>query len=190
MVHYISGVTVADNDGGIIKANGSTSNTKFNQTSTPTKDLGVFASTVIDGSDTDPALVSGVFAYNNSKPVAKKITTSINTVNNSVLLSGALLPNLIQSVKKLKVCTGGSCSDGVRTSQVTKAIRNDKFNIYSGKFDVGFPQVVVDNYETDKEADVTRSSQGGFVYLIGSSPVVRNYVGKTGWIDNKLFLYH
>jgi len=170
---------MAKNDGGSIKANGSTTNKKFIKIRTSIKDVGVFGSTVIDGSNADPALPVGVFSYNNARPVGKKVTSKINTTNNSVLISGALVPRLIQSIKKLKVCTEG-CVDGIRTRQSTKAIRNNKFNIYDGKFDAGFPSVVVDIFAEDKEASVNRTNNGGFVYRIGSLPVSKNYPTKTG----------
>jgi len=170
---------MAKNDGGSIKANGSTANKKFIKIRTSIKDVGVFGSTVINGSDTDPALSVGVFSYNNSRPIGKKVTSKINTVDNNVLVSGALVPKLIQSIKKLKVCSG-SCVDGIRTRQLTKAIRNNKFNIYDGKFDPGFPDVVVDIFAEDKEASVNRTNNGGFVYRIGSLPVSKNYPTKTG----------
>jgi hypothetical protein len=180
MLYYISGSTVIDNDGGTMKANGLTDNDKFNTTTTPRKDVGVFGSSVIDGSDTNAALTLGIFAYNNSRPIGKKITTKINTTTNSVLLSGALIPSLIQSIKKIKVCNNEGCFDGVRTLQTTKAIRNNQFNIYTGKFNEGFPLSGEDFYEEDKEANVNRTNSGGFVYTIGVSNVNKNYPSKTG----------
>jgi hypothetical protein len=178
MIHYISGEFV-DNDGGSLKANGSTNNTKFTKTPTPRKDLGVFGSTVIDSDNTDPALVLGLFAYNNSRPVGKKVASKINIVDNNFLMSGALVPRLIQSIRKMKVCVEG-CSDGTRTRQATKAMRNDRYNIYNNKFDAGFPLVVVDFFQEDKEASVNRTNTGGFIYKMGSLPISKNYPVKTG----------
>lgn len=46
-------------------------------------------SVAIDNSVSDPALSSGIFAFNNNKPVASKITSSLSTVENNLLLNMA-----------------------------------------------------------------------------------------------------
>lgn len=141
---------------------------------------GTFASTVIDNSSTNKALSSGVFAYNNQDPVAKRLTTSLATINNDTLQSGSSSPQLVQSIHYAKVCDV-SCDQGVRTYKYTKAIRDGKFNIYSGKYDFGYPQSSIDVYEDDVAATPTRSVPGLLVYKTNKPvPVSGSYIKKNG----------
>jgi hypothetical protein len=168
----VSSVTAVstDNNGGTIKANGTVSGT-FAASSLTQVDTGVFASTVVDNNDADKALSTGTFAFNNNSPVAKKLTGSLSGVNNDFLLSGASDPNNIQSIHKI---------ESVRTRRLTSAIRQNKWNEYSGEFDSGFPVVAVDNFGADDAANPTRSVPGELVYRTGSPNVVQdNYKKKT-----------
>lgn len=141
---------------------------------------GVFGSTVLDLNDTDKAITSGAFAYNNAKPVAKRYSTTINGTSNDVLRSGAAEPSLVQSVHYIKVCNP-TCSDGVRTRKLTSAIRNNHFNLFTGQFDVGYPVVSVDTFSEDNASRPTRSVPGELTYKSSSLvPVNDNYKKKTG----------
>ena len=84
----------------------------------------VFASTVLDNDSADKALSAGTFAYDNQRPVAKKVTTSLSGVSNTVLRSGASQPGLIRSIHR---------QEKVRTTRLTTAIRAGYWNIYSSK---------------------------------------------------------
>jgi hypothetical protein len=146
---------------------------------------GVFASTVLDNDHADKALTAGAFAYNNQKPVAKRVTTTISGVSNAVLESGAAQPVLIQSIHKIQV-EGMGYAEGVRTTKFTQAIRDGYFNIYNGKYDAGYPQSSVDvlslapSYQ-DSAANPTRSIPGRLTYKGTSpNPVETNYQKKTG----------
>lgn len=141
---------------------------------------GVFGSTVVDGNNTDKALSGGVFAYNNQKPTAKRLSETINGSLNDYLLSGAAVPSLVKSIHYLKVCSGG-CSDGVRTRKLTTALREGRFNEYTGKFEVGYPVVSVDNFDTDNASRPSRSVPGTLVYKSGSQvPTTAAYKPKKG----------
>lgn len=141
-------------------------------------DAGVFGSTVVNNGE--KALNSGTFAYNNQRPVAKRSTTTISGTSNSFLQSGAAVPSLVQSIHYMKVC-GMGCADGVRTRQLTSAIRANKFNRYTGEFDVGYPVVSVDTFNQDNAARPTRAIPGSLTYKTGSSvPTNDVYKGKTG----------
>lgn len=143
-------------------------------------DAGVFGSTVVDNNDTDKALSAGTFAYNNQKPVAKRYSTTVNGLSNSFLQSGAAVPSLVQSIHYIKVCTMG-CSDGVRTRQLTSAIRNNHFNLFTGQFDMGYPVVVADSFAQDNAARPTRAVPGSLTYKSSNLvPVNDVYKGKTG----------
>lgn len=146
---------------------------------------GVFASTVLDNDNADKALSAGTFAYNNKKPVAKRLSTTISGVSNTVLQSGAAQPALVRGIHKIQV-GGMGYSEGVRTLKQTTAIRDGYFSIYTGKFDPGYPVSSVDvlslapTYQ-DVAANPTRVVPGRLVYKGGSSnPVETNYKSKTG----------
>lgn len=155
-----------DNNGGTVKANGNVSGT-FQAKPTSEEKVGVFGSTVIDNDSADPALSDGIFAYNNQDPVAKKLTSSLAGTPNDYLLSGAADPNNIRSIHKLEV---------VRTRRLTKAIRQNKFNRYTGKFEAGYPQTGVDDFydiglnalstsSTDDAATPTRDNPGELTFI-------------------------
>lgn len=125
----------------------------------------------VDGPDTDEAVSAGTFAYNNPGPIAKRVTTSLSGVSNTVLRSGANQPQLIRSIHKLEVLT---------TRRVATAIRAGHWNIYTGVFSPA-PTVATDSLGTDNAATPTRSSPGQLVYMTGAKvPVRDDYKAKTG----------
>ena len=161
----VSDVTAqsTSNDGGVMKANGTVSSGVVSSVGTPRTDLGVFGSTVIDNDSSDKALLGGVFGYNNERPIAKKITVSLSTVSNDFLVSGAGDPANIRSIHKI---------ESVRTRKLTTAIRNNKWNEYSGEFDSGFPQVQVDSFGEDAAANPTREVPGQLNYIAGNENTI------------------
>jgi hypothetical protein len=169
-----------NNNGGSVVNGGST--TLLDSVDLGYSDVGVFASSVVDGPDTDKALSAGTFAYNNATPTAMKITTSLAGVSNDFLRSGANDTDGAKSINKLEV---------VRTRRITTAIRNNKWNEYSGEWEAGFPSGAVDAFwdisagsgvstSTDQAASPTRSVPGELVYLQGNPvPKLDDYKAKT-----------
>lgn len=135
------------------------------------EDVGVFGSTVVDNNDADKALGAGVFAYDNESPVAKRLTSSLSTVSNDYLLSGAADPTGRRSIHKLEVVT---------SRLQTTAIREGRWNDYTGQYDPGYPLVVTDTYASDNAANPTRSVPGRLAYAGQSSVSTVNYSEKTG----------
>jgi len=135
-------------------------------------DVGVFGSSVIDGSQTDKALSAGTFSYSNQKPVAKRVTEELaGGVSNTTLQSGAAQPGLLRSIHKLEV---------LRTRRLTTAIRAGYWNIYSGSWSTN-PTVAVDTLSTDDAAAPTRAVPGELVYKTSApEPVQDDYKAKTG----------
>lgn len=126
----------------------------------------------IDGTDADKALSSGTFAYNNTRPIAKRYTTTLSGVANTTLQSGADVPGQIRSIHKLEV---------LRTRRLTTAIRANKYNRYTGAWDAGYPVVAVDTLATDDAATPTRAVPGELTYKTGALvPVNDDYSPKTG----------
>lgn len=178
----VSGSGSGGNGGAVAKA----SNTNLLDGVTISRyDGGVFGSTALDNNDADKALSAGTFAYNNQKPVAKRITTAISGVSNSVLLSGAAQPSLVQSIHKIQVL-GMGYAEGVRTRKLTSAIRAGKWNAYSGEFEAGYPQSSTDVFSLspsykDMAANPTRAIPGKLTYKTSAPSLVNDsYKEKTG----------
>lgn len=140
--------------------------------------LGAFASTPVDGTDTNEANSAGTYAYNNTRPIAKRYTTTLSGVSNAVLQSGAAQPGLRRKVNK---------TEGATSLLQTTAVRDGKFSIYSGKFinnQTGAlepPTVQSDSFGQDDAATPTASVPGELTYLVGKNPVNDNYKAKTNY---------
>lgn len=98
-------------------------------------DNGFVGSRVLVKEDVAKAVSAGLVAYNNNKPVARRSSTTITGLSNTVLRSGASQPALRRSIHRL---------ESVLTVLNLTAIRAGKFNMYTGKYDAGYPQVVND----------------------------------------------
>jgi len=140
--------------------------------------LGAFGSTPVDGTNTDEANSNGTYAYNNTRPIARRYTRALSGVSNNVLLSGAAQPQLRRKVNKTESAT---------TLKQTTAIREGKFDIYSGKFinnQTGAevkPIVQSDSFGQDDAATPTAEVPGELTYLVGKTPVNDNYKAKTNY---------
>lgn len=177
--------TSTKNYGGVVKTNGSTS-APVSSESVVLAGEGVFGSVVVDGLNTDKALSAGTFAFNNRQPVAIKVTQELSGVANDFLLSGANNVKDIRSIQYQQVQGDGGLVDGVRTVKTTKAIREGKWDLYTGKFDSGYPQVAIDEFvgvdgvSGDEAAKVNRLDPGVLVYKLSKGvPVTDNYDKKT-----------
>ena len=165
----VTSTSTRNNGGAVIKAG--TSATLVDNVALGYSNVGVFGSSVADGTNTDKALSAGTFSYNNQSPIDKRVTTTLSGVSNTYLQSGAAKPDLVRSIHKLEV---------VRTRRLTTAIRAGYWNIYSGSFTTP-PTVAVDTFATDEAATPTRSVPGELTYKTGApTPVNDNYKAKTG----------
>lgn len=170
------------NNSGTFTNSGTSASTVLNSQKSSTAPVGVFGSTPYDGNTADKALSGGTFAFNNTKPTAVKTTATLSGVSNAFLLSGANDTNNARSIAKL---------EKVRTRRTTTAIRNNKWNEYSGKWEAGFPVNEVDLFwniasatgsatSTDDAANPTQQIPGELVYMIGNpSPILGDYKPKT-----------
>jgi hypothetical protein len=145
----------------------------------------VFGSTVVSNATVDyadPALSGGTFAYNNNRPTAVKLTTTLaGSVSNTFLRSGASDLGSRRSIHR---------QEKVRTTRTTTAIRAGYWNIYTGTWSTT-PTTAVDNFwdiandttsstSTDQAATPTRSVPGELTYKLGQpSPVSVDYPAKT-----------
>lgn len=140
--------------------------------------LGAFGSTVVDGESVDKALLLGEFAQLGDV-IGQKVTKLLAGMPNNVLVSCAADPVRRRSIARL---------EAVRTTLWSTGFRANKFSLFTGKFESGYPQVSVDDamvvvggvYQ-DQAANPTRAVPGELVYRTGAKvPVMANYAAKTG----------
>jgi hypothetical protein len=179
----VTGTSTRNNRGVAIKV-GSASSILVNR-SVASPATTVFGSTVVPASSTvndyaTKAVSDGAFRYNNQQPVARRVSSTIGGVSNTVLRSGALVPSLVTSINRSRVKNSSNALvDGVRTRRDTTAIRAGNFNIYTGRF-TSTPTVAADTYVSDVAAAPTRSAPGRLVFRTGAKvPVVTAYAAKT-----------
>lgn len=171
------------NNGGTAMNAGSSSTVLKNKT-LGRDNQNVFGSKVVSDAVidyADPALSSGTFAYNNTKPIATRITTTLaGSVSNSFLRSGGSDLGSRRSIHR---------QEKVRTTRTTTAIRAGYWNIYTGRWTTS-PTTAVDSFwdiandttsatSTDNAADPTRSVPGELTYKLGQKvPVSTTYSAK------------
>lgn len=146
--------------------------------------LGVFGSKVVSDAVVDyadPALSSGTFAYNNSRPIGIKLTDTLaGSVSNTFLRSSASDLGSRRSIHR---------QEKVRTNRFTTAFRAGYFNLYTGQWSTT-PTTAVDAFwdiandttsstSTDNAATPTRSVPGELTYKLGQqAPVSVSYSAK------------
>lgn len=174
--------TVPPNVNGSGAVNGGGVSTRVNSTSllrsvAVSKDTtGVFASTVVDGADTDPAVSGGVFAYNHDKPITARVTTKLAGLNSSVLSNTSNDPAQLRSINKRET---------IKSNGVATAIRAGYWNLYTGEWSTNPTPVTVNltgtpttnqaQAGTDVAANPSRSAPGDLVFRTGAKLPVRNY---------------
>jgi hypothetical protein len=149
-----------------------TSNSLLRNVAVSKDRTGVFASTVIDGTDTDKAISAGVIAHNHVKPIAARVTTEIAGQSSTVLSTTADDPTQLRSINK---------RESYKSAGTATAMRAGYFNLYTGKFSPA-PTPVSEAPGTDTAATVSRSAPGDLVFRTGAKLPVRtqDYKAKTG----------
>jgi hypothetical protein len=156
------------NNGGVAKHIGTSS--VLNNVSVTNPPVGVFGSTVLDNDYADKALSDGVFKFDNERPISKRVTTTLATVNKPVLQSGALVPANLRLLHK---------RESYKVRQIATAIRAGYWNIYTGQWSV-LPTATTENPGVDNAATPTRTKPGELVYRTGARlPVRDDYKAKT-----------
>jgi hypothetical protein len=145
------------NNGGTMVANGSAA--ALDTTSPNPAKVGVFGSTPIDNDDANKVLSGGEFAYNNIKPITKRVTTALAGVANDTLATTGGTPDLIRSIHKLETLT---------TRRLTTALRENKWNEVTGVWESGYPVNAVDTLVADAAANPTREVPGSLNFLYGA----------------------
>lgn len=140
----------------------------------------VFASTVVDGVETDKAVAGGTFAFDNNRGVIRRVNTTV--------AGGVAAPADLQS---------GSASVGNRRkfhstetdkfSNIGSGMRAGNYNITTGKFFPALTGVNTAFHSADAGGTIDeavadrRSRPGQLVYRDGSgTPVLDDYSAKNG----------
>lgn len=152
----ITGVSTVNN-GGTMVSHGS-SNVLDSLSPVQTK-VDVFGSTPVDGDDTNKAISAGVFAHDHVAPITKRVTNELAGVSSTVLNNTGGQPDLVRSIHKLETLT---------TTKFTTAIRENRFNLYTGVWESGYPVTVTDTLATDNAANPSRETPGSVTFLYGS----------------------
>jgi hypothetical protein len=166
----------ANNDNGTMKANGSSSSNVMDQVKTVVGPVDAFGSKVVENSVTvvdyaGKSVSAGTFAYNNTKPISSLVTTTIAGVANSSILTPGNDGDTVRSINKVET---------VRSRRFTSAVRANKYNRVTNKFDAGFPVVAEDTLASDDAATPSRSVPGELTYMRGSTtPYNDDYKAKT-----------
>jgi len=177
--------TSTSNNGGVMKANGgNVTGSPLNTNPTANPDLGVFASTVVSGVNTDAAISGAEFAHNHVRPLSFLVTEELAGVANTALKSPADNNELVRNPAPWEV---------MRTRRLTTAIREGKFNFYTGAFESGYPVTEVDLWwdvaadtgvsgVPDTAATPTQDIPGYLNYLYGApNPSGDEYKARTTW---------
>lgn len=170
------------NNGGTAVNIGSTSSVLSNQTLGRTNN-DVFASRVVSDAVidyADKAVSAGTFAYNNAKPIAPRLTTTLaGSVSNTFLRSGASDMTSRRSIHR---------QEKVRSNRFATAFRAGNFNLYTGNYSSVTTAVdafwdisndTTSSTSTDNAATPTRTAPGELTYKLGQKvPVSTTYSAK------------
>lgn len=133
-----------------------------------------FGSTVVNGINTTNAhAYSFVVPRNNPKSLIKTalVSSDLISINNTIRCAGNPDPQLTSSVHY---------SESVRTRLENTANRENKFNIFTGKFSVGYPDVSVDYFGVDEAARTNRADVGRITFITNKNIKIQSYPSKTG----------
>jgi len=163
---YYTGGSTSNNHGTAMRIG--TGSTALENRDTYAYNAGFVGSKVVDGTDTDPAINGVAIQVNTVRPIAPRLTSTIATQTNTVLLSIADEP-YVESIHNMT---------GVITNQTATAFRTG-FNMFTNTYVSGVT-TETDVFSDDNAALPTRAVPGQLVYQVGSKvPVTSNYKAKT-----------
>jgi len=174
-----------NNNGGSVKANGGASNTQLNANSVSSPDVGVFGSVVAEGyNQTAKAVGAGTFSHNHDRPLAFRVTGELGGVPNTALNTAQNPLSWIHGIHPRQT---------VRTNQIATAIRNNQWNMGTGKWVVP-PTVTNDLWYSvsaagtvssisaaDTTVDDNPEAPGTLTYVIAGKPTGDSYRPRTTW---------
>ena len=122
----------------------------------------VFASTVVDNDQVDEAVSASTLAFDSPRGVIRRVNTTLGGISNTILQAGAAVPSQRQSFNQ---------TSGTYITDLTTAIRDGRWNAYSGAFSPDVSGVDAD-FGVDNAANVTRAIPGELYYLQGGKLAV------------------
>jgi len=140
----------------------------------------VFASTVVDGVETDKAVSGGTFAFDNNRGVIRRVNTTV--------AGGVAAPAALQSASSANGLRRKFHSNETnKYSNIGSGMRAGNYNVTTGKFDPALVATSNDFHATDGGSTIdqavadSRSRPGQLVYRDGSgTPVRDDYSAKNG----------
>ena len=140
----------------------------------------VFASTVVDGVETDKAVAGGTFAFDNNRGVIRRVNTTV--------AGGVAAPAALQSASSANGLRRKFHSNETnKYSNIGSGMRAGNYNVTTGKFDPALVATSNDFHATDGGSTIdqavadSRSRPGQLVYRDGSgTPVLDDYSAKNG----------
>jgi len=183
-------IVEADNNDGTMKANGTITSNKMESVKTVVPTVDAFGSKVVEDSVTQKdyagkAVSAGTFAYNNVKPISSLITDVLAGVSDNAIKTPGNDKDVIRSINR---------AENQKSVLFTKAIRENKYNRYTGKFDAGYPasQTIIPwalsrtgppaDGTSDDAANPSQTVPGELTYMRGSTvPYNDNYKAKTNY---------
>lgn len=168
-------IVEASNNHGTIRANGSSASNVVENVKTVRPVVNTFGSTVIEDSVTSKdyagkAVSAGSFAHNHVKPISALITTELAGVDTNVIKSPAN-DGVKRSINKV---------ENNKSILFTTALRANKYNRVTGKWDSGYPAAQTISFNSDEAANPSLSVPGELTYRTGAKiPVNDNYKSKT-----------
>jgi len=131
-----------------------------------------FGSAVVDGVGVDAINASVAVPFSNSRSLVKRTTISLANKPSSMLITaGTYDPELRNSIHPITT---------YRTRLQSEAYRNNQYNIYTGKYNTGYPDNTLDSFGDDNAANPTRSNPGKLFYKHYRLITKQNYPSKTG----------
>lgn len=182
-------VVEASNNHGTIRANGTSASNVVENVKTVRPVVDAFGSKVVEDTVTEKdyagkAVAAGTFAHNHTKPISSLITDELAGVSTNAIKTPGNDSDVIRSINKV---------ENQKSVLFTKAIRENKYNRYTGAFDAGYPAAqtitpwnittnATGNSASDDSANPTQSVPGELTYMRGSkTPYNDNYKAKTNY---------
>jgi hypothetical protein len=127
-----------------------------------------FGSRPYNGNDAEKSLLGYIFAKNTNSLLAMRSSDPVG--NTYVFQNASIYPSTLRSIHYVEAAT---------TTKTASAIRGGRFNVYTGKFSVGFPNSSTDTFGTDNAARSSFAIPGSLTFMVnGKQLTTQNYPAK------------
>jgi hypothetical protein len=165
-LYYQSGSSV-NNNGGTVLSHSITSEVLSDIAPNAGSTL-AYTSGPKDNDTSNKAYSGSAFAKNTDSLLAMRSDAVVSTV--AVLKNASIYPEYLRSIHYLENRT---------TTKTATAIRAGKYNIYTGKFEAGYPVTSTDNFGNDNAARSSYAVPGSLTFMTNSKEATtQNYPPK------------